>query len=52
MSSLMSVAGAKASDVVYTSLPLYHSAGFLGFTSTIEMGMHTVMCTLTNGGIL
>lgn len=52
MSSLMSLAGVRASDVIYTSLPLYHSAAFLGFTSTIERGTHTVTCTLTNGGIL
>lgn len=50
MSSLMSVAGARSSDVIYTSLPLYHSAAFLGFTSTIERGTHTVTCTLANGG--
>lgn len=38
MSSLMSVTGVKPWDVLYTSLPLYHSAGFLCFTSTIEKG--------------
>lgn len=38
MSSLMSVTGVKPWDVLYTSLPLYHSAGFLCFTSAIERG--------------
>lgn len=41
MSLLMSVTGVKPWDVLYTSLPLYHSAGFLCFTSTIERGTHT-----------
>lgn len=42
MSVLLTVAGVKSSDVVYTSLPLYHSAGFLGFTSAIELGTLTL----------
>lgn len=42
MSMLLAVAGVKSSDVIYTSLPLYHSAGFLGFTSAIELGKLTL----------
>ncbi|KAM8752034.1 long-chain fatty acid transport protein 2-like [Acanthopagrus schlegelii] len=33
-----SVAGLKSTDVMYNSLPLYHSAGFVGIISTIERG--------------
>lgn len=45
MSSLMSVTGVKPWDVLYTSLPLYHSAGFLCFTSAIERGTLTLRNT-------
>ena len=36
-----SVAGLKSTDVMYDSLPLYHSAGFVGIISTIDRGTHT-----------
>ncbi|KAK2842416.1 hypothetical protein Q5P01_012616 [Channa striata] len=38
MSWLLFQGGLKSQDVVYVSLPLYHSVGFLGFTATIAMG--------------
>lgn len=38
MSLLVSIAGVTSKDVIYTTLPLYHSAGFLGCTSAIEKG--------------
>lgn len=41
LSLLLSLVGVKSTDVIYTSLPLYHSAGFLGFTSAIAQGTHT-----------
>ncbi|XP_073329010.1 long-chain fatty acid transport protein 2-like [Pagrus major] len=39
LSKFPSVAGVKSTDVLYDSLPLYHSAGFIGFTATIDKGM-------------
>ncbi|KAG8012733.1 Very long-chain acyl-CoA synthetase, partial [Nibea albiflora] len=39
LSLLPPVAGVNSKDVVYVSLPLYHTAGFLGFTGAIEMGI-------------
>lgn len=38
MSLLVSIVGVTSKDVIYTTLPLYHSAGFLGCTSAIENG--------------
>ncbi|XP_030282493.1 very long-chain acyl-CoA synthetase-like [Sparus aurata] len=38
LSKFPSVAGLKSTDVMYDSLPLYHSAGFIGITSTIDRG--------------
>lgn len=38
LSSLFSFIGATSRDVLYTTLPLYHSAGFLGCASAIESG--------------
>lgn len=38
LSSLLSLIGITSKDVVYTTLPLYHSAGFLCCTSAIERG--------------
>ncbi|XP_042351485.1 very long-chain acyl-CoA synthetase-like [Plectropomus leopardus] len=37
--SLISITGVKTNDVIYISLPLYHTAGFLGFTAAIKNGM-------------
>ncbi|XP_070827788.1 long-chain fatty acid transport protein 2-like [Chaetodon trifascialis] len=39
LSLLLSVMGVKAKDVIYISLPLYHSAGLVGFTAAIERDM-------------
>ncbi|XP_053175782.1 long-chain fatty acid transport protein 2-like isoform X1 [Scomber japonicus] len=39
MSFLQSISGVTAKDVVYISLPLYHAAGFIGFTAAIQMGI-------------
>ncbi|XP_062276068.1 long-chain fatty acid transport protein 2-like isoform X2 [Scomber scombrus] len=39
MSFLQSIAGVTAKDVVYISLPLYHTAGFVGFTAALQMGV-------------
>uniref|UniRef100_A0A3Q4BDJ7 long-chain-fatty-acid--CoA ligase n=1 Tax=Mola mola TaxID=94237 RepID=A0A3Q4BDJ7_MOLML len=36
---LLSVSSLKSNDVIYTTLPLYHTAGFLGVISAIEMGL-------------
>lgn len=41
MSFLQSSAGVNTKDVVYISLPLYHSAAFIGFTGAIQRGTHT-----------
>lgn len=41
LSLLLSLVGAKSTDVIYTSLPLYHGTGFLGFNSAIAQGTHT-----------
>ncbi|CAG05545.1 unnamed protein product [Tetraodon nigroviridis] len=38
MSLCVSFIGLTSKDVVYASLPLYHSAGFMGCTSAIENG--------------
>lgn len=38
LSLLFSFIGATPKDVLYTTLPLYHSAGFLGCTAAIESG--------------
>ncbi|XP_035520312.1 very long-chain acyl-CoA synthetase-like [Morone saxatilis] len=38
-SLLLTVTGVKPEDVIYVSLPLYHSAGLLGFTGAIERGI-------------
>lgn len=38
LSLLFSFVGVTSKDVLYTTLPLYHSAGFLGCTSAIESG--------------
>lgn len=35
---LVSFIGVTSKDVIYTTLPLYHSAGFIGCTSAIEKG--------------
>lgn len=40
MSTFLYQAGMNSDDVLYTCLPLYHSAGFIGLTSTIERGRH------------
>ncbi|XP_044048975.1 very long-chain acyl-CoA synthetase-like [Siniperca chuatsi] len=42
-SLLLLLAGVNSKDVVYISLPLYHSAGFLGFTGAIERGITVVL---------
>ncbi|XP_041794961.1 very long-chain acyl-CoA synthetase-like [Chelmon rostratus] len=42
-SLLLSIIGVKAKDVIYISLPLYHTAGFIGITATIERGMTAVL---------
>ncbi|XP_033997273.1 very long-chain acyl-CoA synthetase-like isoform X1 [Trematomus bernacchii] len=34
-----SLAGMNSDDVLYISLPLYHTAGFLGFASAIDRGI-------------
>ncbi|XP_026221352.1 very long-chain acyl-CoA synthetase-like [Anabas testudineus] len=39
MSWLLFVAGVNSNDVIYISLPLYHSVGFLGFTGAIDKGI-------------
>uniref|UniRef100_A0A4W6CZN7 long-chain-fatty-acid--CoA ligase n=1 Tax=Lates calcarifer TaxID=8187 RepID=A0A4W6CZN7_LATCA len=39
MSFLQFVTGVKSTDVIYVSLPLYHSTGFLGVTGAIERGI-------------
>lgn len=38
LSLLFTFIGVTSKDVLYTTLPLYHSAGFLGCTSAIESG--------------
>lgn len=38
LSLLLSFVGVSSKDVIYTTLPLYHSAGFFGCTSAIENG--------------
>uniref|UniRef100_H3BWE1 long-chain-fatty-acid--CoA ligase n=1 Tax=Tetraodon nigroviridis TaxID=99883 RepID=H3BWE1_TETNG len=43
MSLCVSFIGLTSKDVVYASLPLYHSAGFMGCTSAIENGMTIVL---------
>ncbi|KAM7002431.1 LOW QUALITY PROTEIN: long-chain fatty acid transport protein 2-like [Tautogolabrus adspersus] len=46
MYSLMQcMAGMKSNDVIYTSLPLYHSAGLIGAIGAIERGMTVVLRT-------
>lgn len=42
---LVSFVGVSSKDVIYTTLPLYHSAGFLGCTSAIENGSLTLAQT-------
>lgn len=37
-STFLTLAGMNSEDVIYDSLPLYHTAGFLGFIATIERG--------------
>lgn len=39
LSLLVSTIGVTSKDVIYTTLPLYHSAGFLGCTAAIEKGL-------------
>ncbi|XP_040893865.1 very long-chain acyl-CoA synthetase-like [Toxotes jaculatrix] len=39
MSWLQLSSGVNSKDVIYVSLPLYHSSGFLGFTGAIERGI-------------
>ncbi|XP_067358411.1 long-chain fatty acid transport protein 2-like isoform X2 [Channa argus] len=38
MAWLQCQAGVNSKDVIYVSLPLYHSVGFLGFAGAIDMG--------------
>lgn len=49
MSMLMSAVGVTAKDVIYSTLPLYHSAGFLGCTSAIESGTLTFIGSQLKG---
>lgn len=42
LSFLFAFIGVTPKDVLYTTLPLYHSAGFLGCTSAIESGSPTL----------
>ncbi|KAK5867221.1 hypothetical protein PBY51_011734 [Eleginops maclovinus] len=39
VASFPSLAGMNSDDVIYISLPLYHTSGFLGFASAIERGI-------------
>lgn len=43
MSFLQSTAGVNNKDVVYVSLPLYHVAGFIGFTGALQRGITVVL---------
>ncbi|XP_056907278.1 long-chain fatty acid transport protein 2-like [Takifugu flavidus] len=43
LSLLFSFIGVTSKDVLYLTLPLYHSAGFLGCTSAIESGFTIVL---------
>uniref|UniRef100_A0A667WMH1 long-chain-fatty-acid--CoA ligase n=1 Tax=Myripristis murdjan TaxID=586833 RepID=A0A667WMH1_9TELE len=43
MTTGLALMGITSSDVIYTTLPLYHAAGFMGFTATIERGMTFVL---------
>ncbi|XP_062318628.1 long-chain fatty acid transport protein 2-like isoform X1 [Osmerus eperlanus] len=43
MSFLQSIAGVCSTDVMYINLPLYHTAGFMGFTGAIERGITIVL---------
>nr|XP_046249231.1 very long-chain acyl-CoA synthetase-like isoform X2 [Scatophagus argus] len=43
MSLLLSTVAVNSKDVIYISLPLYHSAGFIGFTTAIERGITVAM---------
>lgn len=36
------VVGMNSTDVLYVSLPLYHTAAFLSVLGAIERGMHTL----------
>uniref|UniRef100_A0A3B4VG92 long-chain-fatty-acid--CoA ligase n=1 Tax=Seriola dumerili TaxID=41447 RepID=A0A3B4VG92_SERDU len=39
MSSIQFLTGVNSRDVIYISLPLYHSTGFIGVTGAIERGI-------------
>lgn len=43
MSWLLALAGSNSKDVIYVSLPLYHSVGFLGFAAAIDKGKINIL---------
>ncbi|XP_035760349.1 very long-chain acyl-CoA synthetase-like, partial [Neolamprologus brichardi] len=43
MSLLLATSGVNFKDVIYDTLPLYHSTGFLVFTGAIERGIPVVL---------
>ncbi|XP_030586852.1 very long-chain acyl-CoA synthetase-like [Archocentrus centrarchus] len=43
LSLLLAISGVDSKDVIYNSLPLYHSTGLLVFTGAIERGIPVVL---------
>ncbi|XP_068595108.1 long-chain fatty acid transport protein 2-like [Brachionichthys hirsutus] len=45
MSKIMYLIGMNSNDVIYSSLPVYHTAGFFGLTAAIERGATVALRT-------